>query len=333
MSIELAIEILKRGDVVAIPTETVYGLAGRIDSDLALKKIFTTKKRPFFDPLIVHVSNIDQAKKLVLDFPFAAEILTKKFWPGPLTLVLEKSELVSDLITAGLTRVGIRMPNHPITLSLIDKLNIPLAAPSANKFGKTSPTTSSHVKEEFLEEQVYVLEGGECQVGLESTVLFLEQSNNDKNVRFKILRLGMISKQMIVDELISNQLNPVEIENFEANLAPGNMKHHYMPNTPLVIIPENESIENYIDTIKDKFSQFDISDSNFEFVIPKKFEKYEELKLDANPSLAARELYSEMRRLAHLQNDFIYFKLNTKHHAQEFAPILDKLKKAASIIL
>ena len=149
MNIEKYTKILLNEDVVAIPTETVYGLAGSISSEKALHKIFKTKERPYFDPLIVHVSSIEQAKEYVTDWTEITEILAQNFWPGPLTFVLPKNDKVSDTITSGLNTVAIRMPNHIKTLKLIESLGTPVAAPSANPFKKTSPTTTAHVSEYF----------------------------------------------------------------------------------------------------------------------------------------------------------------------------------------
>lgn len=326
-----AVNRLKNQEVVGVPTETVYGLAGRIDSDVALKKIFTTKKRPFFDPLIVHVASIDQAKNLVNTWPSAADTLAKKFWPGPLTLVLEKNNSVSDLITAGLDSVGIRMPNHPTTLEIIKTLNVPLAAPSANKFGKTSPTKASHVRSEFSEDNVFVVDGGDCQIGLESTVLVLKQTGN--NVQYKVLRLGMLSEKAICDYLKEKNYNVELITNFSDALAPGNMKHHYMPKVPLILIDENIELQKNLELVKNKFREFDTSDTNFEFSIPKKFENFAEIKLNDDPAIAARELYSMLRDTAGLNLDFVFFVVHKKHQTVEFSPIMDKLRKASSFTL
>jgi L-threonylcarbamoyladenylate synthase len=167
--ISVAVEKLINGEVVGIPTETVYGLGAVISKSDAIKKIFTTKERPFFDPLIVHVSGVEQAKELSLDWSAAADILAQEFWPGPLTLVLPKKN-VSDLITSGLQTVGVRCPDHKIALEIIEKVGEPIAAPSANRFGKTSPTCKKHVLEEF-NDAVFVVDGGDCSVGIESTII------------------------------------------------------------------------------------------------------------------------------------------------------------------
>ncbi|MGB6037864.1 MAG: L-threonylcarbamoyladenylate synthase, partial [Cryomorphaceae bacterium] len=155
--IEEAAEILENGGLVAIPTETVYGLAANaLDSDAVLK-IFEAKNRPSFDPLIVHVANLEQLNDLALSFPKEAKALAKEFWPGPLTMVLPKKDIVPDLVTSGLPSVGLRMPAHPLTQKLLSLLHFPLAAPSANPFGYISPTTARHVAEQLGEKVDYIL--------------------------------------------------------------------------------------------------------------------------------------------------------------------------------
>jgi L-threonylcarbamoyladenylate synthase len=179
---------LKNGEIVAIPTETVYGLAACITNPVAIENIFKTKERPFFDPLIVHVSSIAMAWALTTDWNKVAECLAQTYWPGPLTIVLEKSDAINPMITAGLTQVGIRQPLHTKTQELIE-LTGPLAAPSANKFKKTSPTTTEHVLEQFP--NILILEGGDCTIGIESTVIGIDKNS------VHIYRPGMITKSDI----------------------------------------------------------------------------------------------------------------------------------------
>ncbi|MBC7427420.1 MAG: threonylcarbamoyl-AMP synthase [Bacteriovorax sp.] len=302
-----AIELLKNDDLVGMPTETVYGLAGSIYSEIALQKIFKIKERPFFDPLIIHVSNTEEAKILVKNWPKSADVLTNKFWPGPLTLVLEKSNLVNDLITSGLPTVAIRMPNHPMALDLIKNFGSPLAAPSANKFKKTSPTTFQHVKDEFLDE-VYVLDGGSCSVGLESTILFLNEKED--YLEIEILRKGFIKYSEIEKILIENgfKLKNAKLEN--SIIVPGNMKNHYMPKKPLVILTEGNSKED----IKIKFK------TSFE------------MNLSNSPEIAARQLYSHLRLSSQGQEDIIIFKKMSWHTGELWEVIFDRLSKAATEI-
>ena len=222
-----AIEKLKAQEVVALPTETVYGLAGRIDSRPAIESIFRTKERPSFDPLIVHVSSLDMAKGLIKESTPLFEKLASHFWPGPLTLIMEKNEKISDAITAGLPRVGLRLPSHPIFKEIIEMVGIPLAAPSANMFKRTSPTKASHVIESFAD-KVSVVDGGDCEVGIESTIL---EVIND---RIKIFRPGMISKAEL------EKISGVPVEYAQGPVAPGQMKEHYRPRVPLYLLWDDD---------------------------------------------------------------------------------------------
>ena len=174
--IKTAIKTLKDGGVIGIPTETVYGLAADIYNKKGIENIFKTKERPFFDPLIVHISEISQLPKLTKEWTKSHEKLANFFWPGPLTFIVKKSENISDMITSGLDTVGIRMPDHPKTLELLNELGSPIAAPSANKFKMISPTSAEHVQAEFPE--IQVIDGGDCKVGIESTILKCSQENN-----------------------------------------------------------------------------------------------------------------------------------------------------------
>jgi len=169
--ISKAIELLNKEDVVAIPTETVYGLAGNIYSEKAIRKIFEVKQRPLFNPLIVHISSIDQLEKVAREFPVKAQKLAEAFWPGSLTLILPKRSNIPEIVTGGKDTVGVRIPNHPVTLSLLKQISFPLAAPSANPFNRISPTSSDHVKAYFENTLPMVLEGGECKNGIESTII------------------------------------------------------------------------------------------------------------------------------------------------------------------
>jgi tRNA threonylcarbamoyl adenosine modification protein (Sua5/YciO/YrdC/YwlC family) len=186
ISISDAAETIRAGGLVAFPTETVYGLGANALDPAAVQKIFAMKRRPETSPLIVHVASVEMAREIVAEWPPLAEELARQWWPGPLTLVLPKKSLVPDNVTAGLPTVGVRMPNHPIALALIEQAGVPIAAPSANRFTELSPTTPDHVRAAFGD-AVPVLEGGPCTVGIESTVVAIE------NGKLKLLRPGMIS--------------------------------------------------------------------------------------------------------------------------------------------
>jgi L-threonylcarbamoyladenylate synthase len=219
--------LLEKDEIIAIPTETVYGLAGNIYSETAIKKIFSTKKRPFYNPLIVHISSINVLQDIAINIPEKALLLAAKFWPGSLTLVLQKNDSIPDLITAGKNTVAIRVPNHELTLNLLKSLRFPLAAPSANPFGQISPTTAQHVAEYFSEEIPMVLDGGNCSNGIESTIIGFE---NNKAI---LLRLGSIAVEEI--EVV---IGKITIKNQEENapLAPGMLSRHYAPKTKTVLV-------------------------------------------------------------------------------------------------
>lgn len=255
--IQNATELLAQGEVVGMPTETVYGLAARIDIPDGIDKIFTTKQRPDFDPLIVHVASIEQAKTCVAKWNELAQKLAEHFWPGPLTLVLPKSDKISSKITSGLLSVGLRCPNHKVALELIKSAG-PLAAPSANRFGKTSPTTRDHVLKEF-DHKVFTLEGGACEVGIESTVVGVFENH------LEVYRPGMITPSMLA------QASGAKVEVKESPVSPGALKHHYMPDVPLYVVNDE--------------------------AIPEKLKKVklERIVLADDSALAARELYQKMR--------------------------------------
>lgn len=223
-----AADLIRAGELVAFPTETVYGLGANALDSLAIEKIYAAKGRPPSSPLIVHVNSIEMARSLVLDWPDRAERLARRFWPGPLTLVLPKRRRVSDRLTAGLYTVGVRVPDNPIALALIKLARVPIAAPSANRFGELSPTTAQHARDALGDRVAMVLDGGATRVGIESTVLSL------RGPQATLLRPGMITQTQI-EELIG----PVEVAKStapDAHPSPGMHRRHYSPNTPLVLV-------------------------------------------------------------------------------------------------
>ena len=212
-----AVRILKSGGLVALPTETVYGLGANALDECAVAKVFKAKNRPSFDPLIVHVASVAQAR-LIAEVSDEAAELFEKFSPGPLTLILPKKQIVPDLTTSGHSTVAVRIPNHPITLEVIRNSGLSIAAPSANPFGYTSPTTAAHVIEQLGDRIDAVLDGGPCEVGIESTILELTNTP-------RILRLGGLSLESIQDSI-----GKVMIESSSSNpKAPGMLSSHYNP--------------------------------------------------------------------------------------------------------
>jgi L-threonylcarbamoyladenylate synthase len=331
--LDQAVEKLKAGDVVAMPTETVYGLAARIDSESALRKIFSVKNRPFFDPLIVHVSSKTMAYPLTTDWNPLADFLAEHFWPGPLTLVLPKSEEVNPLITSGLQTVALRMPKHSVALSLIERTGVPLAAPSANRFGRTSPTTAQHVRSEFPDHNLTILDGGACDVGLESTVLLIER--NQSHYGLSILRAGQVTKNGLEKALSSQRFSYEFKEVVDKNKSPGQMKHHYMPEIPLVLVHSKTMLDSeVIPAAEGKIKDLPDSVEGVEIRKPQKIQKIVELQLPEDPNLAARVFYSELRKLGEsAQADLIYFRLKAIHAGEGWQALLDRLTKAASLIL
>lgn len=235
--ISKAAALLNAEELVAIPTETVYGLAGNIFSEKAIKSIFKTKERPFFNPLIVHIPSVEQLSDIVSYIPEKAQHLADAFWPGPLTLVLKKNSRIPDLITAGKGTVAVRIPNHPLALELLRQLEFPLAAPSANPFGSISPTTAQHVSDYFKGNIKMVLDGGPCQRGIESTIIGFEGDNPI------IYRLGSTAIEDI--EAI---VGPIAIKNKTeiAPDAPGMLERHYAPKTVTILTDDiSEAIKTY----------------------------------------------------------------------------------------
>jgi L-threonylcarbamoyladenylate synthase len=223
---ERAVEILKRGGVVAFPTETVYGLGADATNARAVERIFQIKGRPSTNPLIVHVADGDVARRYAREFPVAATKLVARFFPGPLTIVLPKSPLIVDAVTAGLDTVGLRAPNHPMALELLRAFDGAIAAPSANKSTRVSPTTAQHVLDELGDAVDLILDGGPCSVGIESTVLSLVD-------RPTILRRGMVTREMIEEvlgEFVREADTPAEAGSPMS--SPGQLAVHYAPRTP-----------------------------------------------------------------------------------------------------
>jgi L-threonylcarbamoyladenylate synthase len=226
--IQKAAKIIQDGGLVAFPTETVYGLGADALNPYAVAAIFEVKNRPTFDPLIVHVADPFQAEMLLAKpFPEAALKLIEQFWPGPLTLVLPKSHLVPDIVTASLPNVAIRVPNHPLALDLILESGRPIAAPSANPFGQVSPTTAEHVRQSLGDKVKMILDGGPCEVGVESTIISFAEKEPI------VLRLGGLSLEEI--ELVIGKIN-VSTGSKDKPMAPGQLLQHYSPRTPLRLI-------------------------------------------------------------------------------------------------
>ena len=220
---------------MAFPTETVYGLGADASNPAAIKKIFAAKGRPADHPVIVHIADMSDLKHWAAEVPRAAWLLAEKFWPGPLTMVLKRSAQVSDLVSGGQNTIGLRVPRHPVAQQLLKAFGGGIAAPSANKFGRLSPTTAEHVREELGNAVEMVLDGGPCDVGIESTIVDLTREPA------AILRPGRVSAQHIADALLVRLSEPAE----DRPRVPGSLASHYAPRAPLKIVHPDE-IESYV---------------------------------------------------------------------------------------
>jgi len=224
--IQKAAQIIRSGGLVIFPTETVYGLGANALDPAAVQKIYALKGRPAQSPLIVHVSSIAQAKSMATEWLPETQRLAEKYWPGPLTLVLPKKPFIPDEVTAGLKTVGLRIPRHPVALALIREAGVPIAAPSANRFTQLSPTTAQHAREAFGEEAPFLLDGGPCEVGLESTVIAVTRDG------LEVLRPGMA--------LVENARAAAgsEVKEGDSHRAPGQHAKHYSPRTRVLLVKE-----------------------------------------------------------------------------------------------
>ena len=248
--IQQAKQLLAAGQVVGIPTETVYGLAGNALNPDAVLKIFEAKQRPHFDPLIVHTHSIAEVSKYAAEIPAKAQLLMERFMPGPLTVLLKKQSIIPDLVTSGLDSVAIRVPQHPLALQLLQQLDFPLAAPSANPFGYISPTTAQHVYDQLQGIIPYVLDGGATTVGVESTIVGFE---GDDVIVYRVGGLAVEEIEAVVGKV---HINTNESSNPK---TPGALKSHYAPKKPLLFgdatqLPTDKKIaviafDTYIDGI------------------------------------------------------------------------------------
>lgn len=289
-SITKAVALLNGEQIIGIPTETVYGLAGNIYSSKAIKSIFTMKQRPSFNPLIVHIKSVNDLHEIARDIPEKALILAKAFWPGPLTLVLKKQIAIPDLVTGGKDTVAVRVPNHPLTLALLNLLAYPLAAPSANPFGCISPTTAAHVAGYFKDLLPMVLDGGACERGIESTIVGFV---NGEPV---IYRLGSLALENI--EAIVGTVKMITHDEI-APAAPGMFSKHYAPLTTTFLTADvTEKLKTFPhQKIGVLVFQKEIDDP--------KIVQQEILSSTGNLAEAASQLYAALHRLDNCHLDCI----------------------------
>lgn len=288
--ISKAIELLSAEEPVAIPTETVYGLAGSIYSEKAIRQIFEIKQRPLFNPLIVHIHSMEQLENIVSEIPEKARLLAEAFWPGSLTLVLTKKASVPEIITAGKDTVAVRIPNHPVTLELLKALPFPLAAPSANPFNRISPTKAEHVETYFRDSLSMVLEGGTCVNGIESTIVGFEEGEPI------LYRLGSISIEEIT--AVIGEIS-VKNKNEKTPDAPGMLAKHYAPKTKLFLVEDAEQLLKKHTDKRIAVLQFT------EKTTTTSCEHVEILSKTSDLKEAAANLYSALHKLDQLNVDMI----------------------------
>lgn len=288
--LQKAIEILNKGGVIAMPTETVYGLAGNAFDEIAIEKIYNLKKRPLNNPLIVHIGSVSDLDKVALEIPEKAFELIKAFWPGPLTLVLKKHPNIAKNVTAGNETVAVRMPNHHLALELLKQLDFPLAAPSANRFGGISPTSAAHVKTSFQNDAPYILDGGECEKGIESTIVGFE---NGEPILY---RHGSIILEEI--EKILGKLT-VHTKEEVAPKASGMFSKHYAPLTKTYV---SNNVKDLVNSHKGK----KIGLILFKQILPDLAVKHQAvLSLNGDLTEAAKNLYAAMHKLDLMELDVI----------------------------
>ncbi len=309
-----AIALLQQGEVVAIPTETVYGLAADATNDAALQKIFTTKQRPADHPLIVHLHDINQVQNWVTDFPASAVKLAQAFWPGALTLVLPAKPHVSRVVRGGEPTVALRIPNHELTLTLLKLGNLSVAAPSANLFTQLSPTTAAHV-EAGLGVSVPVVDGGPCQVGIESTIVSVEADG-----QWQLLRPGMISEEAVAAVLgqpkkIASGTNP------SLPKVPGQHLLHYSPRTPLSLFQDKAALHRSYQALADQ------QQSCAALIIGEgSAPDCPVIRLPAEPASVAEQLYHALHTLDDMKVDTLLVELPPD--LPEWAAVRDRLSRA-----
>lgn len=295
-SIDRAIEILRNGGVIGFPTETVYGLAADALNSVAVNRIFDIKGRPRNHPLIVHLYSLAEARRWSADWSASAEILGALFWPGPLTVIVAKALTVHKEVTGGLETIALRVPNHAVALEVLRGLGSGVAAPSANKFGKVSPTTAEHVLNDLGSEVDYILDGGPCSVGLESTIV-----DCSANI-IQILRPGGISRELI------SQVVPVAEQVTGPSRAPGMLDSHYAPICRLTVVTDVNEAQSLLET--------QIATQQVRII-----------NGSSDPTLFATQMYSQLRQCDDDGIDQAIVVLPTPHGIG--SAIRDRLLKAA----
>ena len=319
-----AAELLRGGRLVVFPTETVYGLgANALDAE-AVARIYAAKGRPVTSPLIVHVATIEMAKSLAAEWPQAAERLTEKLWPGPLTVVVKKQPTVPDIVTAGLQTVALRMPSHPVALALIRAAGVPLAAPSANRFTELSPTTAEHVRRSLGNDVDLILDGGPCEVGIESTVVSLAGAQPT------LLRPGGISREQ-VEAVVGPAASASAIGEGMAHPSPGMHSRHYSPRTPLLLISDGRLPEEgrgiYLQSARDPGNPTQAK-RGLEWGTASVSPLVQVIQMPRSAGDYAAALYDKLHHADEADADWIA--VDEPPNAPEWEAVQDRLRRAAS---
>jgi L-threonylcarbamoyladenylate synthase len=302
-----AAQILRRGGLVAFPTETVYGLGADASSASAVRHLYEVKRRPLEHPVIVHFASTDEAFHWAREVPEAARALAQRFWPGPLTLILERSALAKDFVTGGQDNVGLRVPSHPVAHQLLEEFKDGIAAPSANRFGHISPTTAAHVREDLGADVDLVLEGGATDVGIESTIVDFSSGSP------VLLRPGHISKTQLEETLQSK----IGDSSSSMTRHSGGLQRHYAPRTPARLVPTHE-LDREIARLGDKVAvlAFSRPDERVDYW----------LRMPREPQAYAQRLYAALRELDAAGCQAIL--IESPPDAPEWAAVLDRLCRA-----
>jgi L-threonylcarbamoyladenylate synthase len=307
--IRRAAEALQQGRLVAFPTETVYGLGADASNAKAVARLYAVKGRPADHPVIVHFASADDAFAWAREVPDEARILASRFWPGPLTLILKRSDRAKDFVTGGQDNIGLRVPSHPVAHELLRLFQGGVAAPSANRFGKVSPTTAAHVRDDLGDDVDLVLEGGPSEVGIESTIIDL--SGNAP----VLLRPGRISREQL-EQVLGR---PVSDRNSSATKHPGGMERHYAPRTPARLVPTYD-LDKEIARLEEKVAvlAFSRPDERVDYW----------LRMPRDPGAYAQKLYGALRELDGAGCEEIL--VEAPPEAPEWAAVRDRLQRACS---
>lgn len=308
--INRAVSILHAGGLVAFPTETVYGLGADATNAAAVRRIFAAKGRPATNPLIAHVASAEVARRYAARWPEQAEVLARQYWPGPLTIVLPKQPSIADEVSAGLATVGLRVPNHPLALELLRAFDGPVAAPSANRSTRVSPTTADHVRQELGDAVDMVLDGGPCIVGIESTVLDLS------GMTPRILRPGVINRAMIEAFIGPIQAHEVTSSTQAPATSPGQHDVHYSPHTPAYRYEPSEACR----IVADDSGLITIGDVE----VPRQYQGRATLPRD--PEAYARHFYATLRSLDEMGLAAIYVQVPPDQ--PQWAAVRDRIRRA-----